>query len=138
MRQCPTCGRDVMDGLMCPVCFAPRLVPTFQPIAPQGWVCPKCGNVYAPNVPTCFKCNAPAVPQGPTCNDSCPERSHMSHDLDALTATLTASGHKDDAVAAEMIDFLMREYAYTTEPLDEYAIELQRLLLNWVASWSKR
>lgn len=33
----------------------------------MGWTCPKCGNVYAPNVPTCFKCNAPALPQGPTC-----------------------------------------------------------------------
>jgi hypothetical protein len=23
----------------------------------EGWVCPKCGNVYAPFVEECFKCN---------------------------------------------------------------------------------
>lgn len=61
----------------------------------------------------------------------------MSHDLDALTASLTASGHADDAVAAEMIDSLMREYAYPTDILSGDAIELQRLLLNWVASFTK-
>jgi len=24
--------------------------------APTGWVCPKCGNVYAPSVPQCTEC----------------------------------------------------------------------------------
>ena len=24
---------------------------------PTGWVCPKCGNVYAPTTPMCFKCS---------------------------------------------------------------------------------
>jgi len=24
----------------------------------QGWVCPNCGNVYAPWMPECTKCNA--------------------------------------------------------------------------------
>lgn len=24
--------------------------------APQGWVCPRCGNVYAPDVPVCLNC----------------------------------------------------------------------------------
>lgn len=23
----------------------------------KGWICPKCGNVYAPFVEECFKCN---------------------------------------------------------------------------------
>lgn len=26
--------------------------------APQGWICPKCGRVMAPNQPTCLYCNA--------------------------------------------------------------------------------
>ena len=25
----------------------------------QGWICPKCGNVYAPMVQECWKCNNP-------------------------------------------------------------------------------
>ena len=23
---------------------------------PYGWVCPKCGRVYAPSIPMCFTC----------------------------------------------------------------------------------
>ncbi len=26
-----------------------------------GWVCPKCGDVYAPHVPTCSHCNATSL-----------------------------------------------------------------------------
>lgn len=28
---------------------------------PQGWVCPKCGRVYAPWVYTCAKCDPSTV-----------------------------------------------------------------------------
>jgi uncharacterized OB-fold protein len=26
-----------------------------------GWVCPKCGRVWAPKTPSCFDCNLPAM-----------------------------------------------------------------------------
>lgn len=26
---------------------------------PLGWVCPKCGSVYGPNVSQCWRCNPP-------------------------------------------------------------------------------
>ena len=26
------------------------------PDAPRGWVCPKCGRVYSPNIPMCYYC----------------------------------------------------------------------------------
>lgn len=28
-------------------------------LIPQGWVCPKCGHVWAPAMPGCFDCNRP-------------------------------------------------------------------------------
>lgn len=37
----------------------------FPPMVPTGWVCPKCGRVYAPTCPACFHCgpsNAVYVP----------------------------------------------------------------------------
>jgi uncharacterized OB-fold protein len=27
----------------------------------EGWRCPKCGNIYAPNVSECKACNKPVV-----------------------------------------------------------------------------
>ena len=38
---------------------------TFPPLTnpyntgPSGWMCPKCGRVYAPMVQECYKCNNP-------------------------------------------------------------------------------
>lgn len=26
-----------------------------------GWVCPKCGSVYGPQVSTCWRCSAPST-----------------------------------------------------------------------------
>ena len=35
--------------------------------APQGWVCPKCGRVYAPSTPMCWYCgNKTAINQTTT------------------------------------------------------------------------
>ncbi len=29
-----------------------------NPTIPQGWACPKCGKIYAPDVPVCMDCNS--------------------------------------------------------------------------------
>ena len=29
--------------------------------APKGWVCPKCGRVYAPSIPMCWYCGSQEV-----------------------------------------------------------------------------
>lgn len=40
---------------------------TFPLIPPrQGWMCPKCGNVYAPFIPECSNCNSHGVTTGDT------------------------------------------------------------------------
>ncbi len=33
-------------------------LPDDYSFVPQGWICPKCGRVMAPNQPTCIYCNA--------------------------------------------------------------------------------
>lgn len=32
-------------------------IPFDFPSLPQGWICPKCGRVYAPTWPCCTHCN---------------------------------------------------------------------------------
>ena len=39
------CTSQTMQGLRIP------------PPNTMGWQCPRCGNCYAPHVPSCFKCN---------------------------------------------------------------------------------
>lgn len=33
----------------------------YPPTMSQGWQCPKCSSIYAPNVTECFRCNYPVV-----------------------------------------------------------------------------
>ena len=28
--------------------------PGYDPWAPKGWICPRCGRVYAPSTPMCW------------------------------------------------------------------------------------
>lgn len=30
--------------------------PGYDPWAPKGWICPRCGRVYAPSTPMCWYC----------------------------------------------------------------------------------
>ena len=32
-----------------------------KPYYPIGWVCPKCGSVYGPQVSTCWRCSVPTT-----------------------------------------------------------------------------
>lgn len=31
-------------------------LPKLYPQNNNGWICPKCGGVYAPSTPSCFQC----------------------------------------------------------------------------------
>jgi uncharacterized OB-fold protein len=37
----------------------------------EGWICPKCGHVYAPSVPDCSRCPAPTMTIGLRMDDVC-------------------------------------------------------------------
>ena len=51
-NHCPNNGSDVATGG-----YNPKDKTFWKPEPQQGWVCPKCGNVYAPTMPFCTKCN---------------------------------------------------------------------------------
>jgi hypothetical protein len=45
-----------------------NMMPTgdwFPPQPPTGWICPKCGRVYAPTQPQCWLCNCNPQPIAP-------------------------------------------------------------------------
>lgn len=54
-QQCDRCCRMFLKGTMCPTCMGQSV--SAMP-APSAWVCPKCGNVYAPFVAECYRCNS--------------------------------------------------------------------------------
>lgn len=53
-NQCPYCQPDTAGNHQfgCPS-FRHHWMPA---ITPQGWVCPKCGSVWAPQVLSCVRC----------------------------------------------------------------------------------
>ena len=71
--KCSRCGINDVDttdtrGGICHDCLFPEIPPhteqsepvvTYPVIYNSGWVCPKCGTVYAPHVQGCVKCNNP-------------------------------------------------------------------------------
>ena len=64
---CIICGKELSSGDTMGICSScleklehPKQMPTFKPIYYQsGWICPKCGSVYGPNVSECIRCNHP-------------------------------------------------------------------------------
>lgn len=57
-QYCPAHG--VYQGIWCGECASHA---NFVEPAPRdrGWVCPKCGSVYAPYVPSCYQCSRKAL-----------------------------------------------------------------------------
>lgn len=41
--------------------YHPLTGPRTMPIQQHGWICPKCGHVYAPFMPACTNCNMPTT-----------------------------------------------------------------------------
>ena len=59
------CGRDLTTGDlngMCLTCFNNQNTGINGP-PPVGWICPKCGCIWAPQTEGCDYCNAPQMIQ---------------------------------------------------------------------------
>jgi hypothetical protein len=60
---CPHCGGyHTASSGWCPIKMTTF---PYTPNYSQGWVCPKCGNVYSPTHWECSRCNAVTVPEVP-------------------------------------------------------------------------
>lgn len=63
MHNCTQCGLPRFQGpygYVGAVCQCSWSGPHYgwgYPVAPIGWECPKCKNVYAPNIQGCWTCN---------------------------------------------------------------------------------
>ena len=57
--------------------------------------------------------------------------------LDKRTVRMNADGHEDEAEALRLIDLLMREYAYTRDPLTSDAIAFAGNLRDLVEEWKR-
>lgn len=44
--------------------------PGYDPWAPKGWICPKCGRVYAPSTPMCSYCGKEEIRNVPNTSGS--------------------------------------------------------------------
>jgi len=61
-KYCPICGGPMTTGGLIHQHWCPHAehnkvkLPESQGRPMQGWVCPKCGRVYAPWVPACSLC----------------------------------------------------------------------------------
>lgn len=66
-KYCPACGGPMTTGGLVHQYWCPRAehnkvnLPKSQVALPQGWVCPKCGNVYAPWVVMCPLCGPKTI-----------------------------------------------------------------------------
>jgi hypothetical protein len=59
----------------------------------------------------------------------------MESKIEKLVDYLRADGHDDDAEALIVVDHLMREYAFSHEPMEENAKIFSQLLQDLVADW---
>jgi hypothetical protein len=61
----------------------------------------------------------------------------IANPLAAAVARLRRDGHDDEADGLIAVDHLMREYAYTADPLDAVAEAMAKELRDVVGSWTK-
>lgn len=52
------CEFKTYDGY-CQLTWCPKTIETKAVTYQYGWVCPKCGAVYGPNVSSCWHCTEP-------------------------------------------------------------------------------
>jgi len=56
-RDCVQCLKDLLGGNPWPT-YTYETKP-----AANGWICPKCGSVYAPSILVCIECNVNKKPK---------------------------------------------------------------------------
>ena len=61
----------------------------------------------------------------------------IANPLAVVVARLRRDGHDDEADGLVAVDHLMREYAYTADPLDAVAEAMAKELRDVVDSWTK-
>jgi len=65
----------------------------------------------------------------------------ITNTLRRLVRRLTADAHQDEAEALVLVDALMREYAFTRDPLtpdaEQFSDDLRRLVAEWMCDSSK-
>jgi hypothetical protein len=68
-------------------------------------------------------------------------RGSIANPLDVAVKRLRRDGHDDEANGLVAVDHLMREYAYTDDPLDDVAkamaAELRAVVESWKSSGGK-
>jgi hypothetical protein len=66
------------------------------------------------------------------------KQSGTTNTLQRLVRRLTADAHEDEAEALKTVDALMREYAFTRDPLtpdaEQFANDLRRLVADWMCA----
>lgn len=77
----------------------------------QGWVCPKCGSVWAPHVDGCHKCNN-TTPNTITIGD------YPSNGQDWWGPTMTGSGHFYQGQEITISDY--EKYSKDAKDLSEF------------------
>jgi len=60
MSRCLCCGLEITTGGCGCANFPPFL--SVVPMPQYGWICPKCGRVYAPSNIACLSCNIDPKP----------------------------------------------------------------------------
>lgn len=58
--------------------------------------------------------------------------------LERLAVEFDLTGHEEDVDAFQVVDFYMREYANTTDPLTQDAKDLQNFLLDVLETWTPK
>jgi len=58
MSKCIVCGAELTSADFNGVCSYCRYCRQTSSLMALGWICPKCGKVYSPEITTCDHCNS--------------------------------------------------------------------------------